>query len=394
MSTAESLLPALACVWAVLLWRTRREIRRAPRLPRSVVAAGEDTPLVSILLPARDEADRMLTACVRSLLAQDYPRFEIVAVDDRSTDETGDLLRRLAEGSRGRMTVLEGAEPPPGWVGKQHALAQAARRARGDWLLAVDADALYGPSLLADAVALARARNADALSLLARVGAGDFWVSITYPLGFWALLAAAPFGRVNRRGTRTALAWGGFLLLRRAVYEAVGGYAAVRAETSEDTKMAALLKRRGYAFHAALAVDRLYTPMYPTFGELWRGTMKNVYCGPVMTPVIAAFLATLGVLPTVWGLAAAFHGAWPAAAAGGLCWALFSLSLVPVYRLHRIAAWRAAFAPLGAAICTAQMLCTGWLVAVTGQGIEWRGRRLRTRPAPPLLPTARRRSPR
>lgn len=378
---------AVAVLWAGLACRVWVEAARAPHLPLAPPESGQDLPLVSLLLPARNEADRMLAACVRSLLAQDYPRCEIIAVDDRSTDGTGDLLRALAGECNGRMTVLSGVPPPDGWVGKQHALMQAARSARGEWLLAVDADALYEPTVVRDAVCRARALRLDALSLLPRVGAGDFWVSVMFPVGVWALLVAAPPRRVNRPGTMTGLAWGGFFLWHRAAFDAVGGYASVRGETSEDTKLAAYLKRRGFRLRVELAMDRLYTPMYPTFGDLWRGALKNVYCGPVATPLVATGLALLGVLPAAVVPIACLRHAWALALLGGASWLLSACALVPVYRMHRIAPWRAVFGPLGAALCVAQMFWATWLIAITGRGIEWRGRRLRVSPAAPGRPS-------
>lgn len=373
-------LGAVTALWAALLWFVWAEVAHAPSLPHAGGDDGGDAlPLVSLLLPARDEADRMLAPCVRSLLAQDYPHFEIIALDDRSTDGTGDALRALAAESGGRMRVLSGAPLPDGWVGKQHALMQAARCAGGEWLLAVDADALYEPTIVRDAVCRARALGLDALSALPRVGAGDFWASVTFPVGVWAILVSAPLRRVNRPDTATALAWGGFFLLRKDVYEAAGGYASVRTETSEDTKLAAHLKRQGFRLRVETALDRVYTPMYPTFGDLWRGTMKNVYCGPIATPVIALGLAALGVLPAVLALSVPLHRIWAPALLGAASWALSAIALLPVYRMHRIAPWRALFAPVGAALCVVLMLSTTWHVAVTGRGIEWRGRRLRAR---------------
>lgn len=338
-------------------------------------------PLTAVLLPARDEAGRLLEESVRSLLRQEYPRLEIIAIDDRSTDGTGEILRRLATGedAAGRMTVLTGTEPPPGWVGKQNALTQAAAQARGDWLLFVDADAVYDSRIVGEAVDRAEALGLDALSLLPRFDVGSFGVSITYPVGFAALLLAAPPSRVNRTGTRTALAWGGFFLIRRSVFEAIGGFREVCAETSEDTKLAALLKRDGYRLSVALCPDRLFTPMYPSLAALWRGTMKNVYAGPVATPLIALLLLAAGVLPAVVAAASVVTGLWTLALPGALCWGAQAAVLVPVYRLNRIGAWRAAFFPVGVAIAAAQMLAVTWRVAVTGQGITWRGRRLRSR---------------
>jgi len=379
---------ALAGLWTALGLRVRGVLHTAPRLGVAPPADGtppasDRLPLVSVLLPARDEANRLLAPCVRSLLAQTYPRLEIVAVDDRSGDATGDILRGLAQESAAKngpaMTVLSGTDPPPGWVGKQNALMQAAARATGDYLLCVDADALYAPSVIADAVACARAERVDALSLLPRVGVGDWGVSMTYPVGAWAMLLAAPLSRVNDARTRTALAWGGFFLFRRETFEAVGGFADVSGETSEDTKMAALLKRRGYRFHARFATDHLYTPMYPRFSDLWRGTMKNVYAGPVATPLIALAIALLAGIAPLVTLCAVARGSWMVALSAGVWWAAEACALLPVLRMVGAPPWQAPLAPFGALVASAQMLCATWRIAVTGQGVAWRGRSLRAR---------------
>lgn len=376
---------ACAALWLALLTRSYREMRRMPHLPLNDAPLPDSptAPLVSVLLPARNEADRLLADCVHSLFRQTYPRLEIIAVDDRSTDDTAALLQALAQTpeAAGRMTIVSGAELPEGWVGKQHALMQAAARARGEWIVTVDADALYEPSVIARAVARAQSLNVDALSLLPRFEAGDFLVSVVYPVGAWALLLTAPPARVNRPDTATALAWGGFFLLRRSVFQALGGYAEVRSETSEDTKMAALLKRRGFRLRVEFATDLLFTPMYPSFADLWRGTMKNVYAGPLATPLIAVFLLAAGVTPALTALAGVITGDGRLALPGALCWASHSLALIPIYRMNRIGAWRALFAPLGVAVAAAQMLFVTWRIAVTGQGISWRGRPLRKRPS-------------
>ncbi len=375
---------ALAGLWAALGVRVAYVLRHAPHLAPCAPSPSDELPLVSVLLPARDEADRLLAPCVRSLLAQTYPSLEVIAVDDRSSDNTASILRELARESAATngppLTVLFGSEPPPGWVGKQNALMQAAARARGDYLLCVDADALYAPGVVADAVTCALAENIDALSLLPRVGVGDWGVSMTYPLGAMAMLLAAPLSRVNNAETRTALAWGGFFLFRRPTFDAIGGFAGVSGETSEDTKMAALLKQRGYRFRVRFALDKLYTPMYPRFVDLWRGTMKNVYAGPVATPLIAVCIALFaGVAPllTLWAL---WRGAGAFAAGAGLWWGAEACALLPVLRMVGIPPWQATLAPLGALVAAAQMLCATWRIAVTGQGIAWRGRRLRARP--------------
>ena len=117
---------------------------------------GRDAPRVSVLVPARNEEHRVLLKCVRSILAQDYEDFEVVAVNDRSTDATGAMLRALAGDER--LRVVEGAETPAGWLGKPFALQQALDASRGSWILSTDADMIFHPAALRTALEYACAR--------------------------------------------------------------------------------------------------------------------------------------------------------------------------------------------------------------------------------------------
>ena len=133
-------------------------------------------PLVSIVLPARDEA-RNIRACVESLLAQDYPAFELIVVDDASSDATPRVLEEIARthARAGRMRVVRLDSLPPGWAGKPHALDAGATRARGEWLLFTDADTRHEPAALRTAVSQASAGGADLFSLLTAQELPDFW---------------------------------------------------------------------------------------------------------------------------------------------------------------------------------------------------------------------------
>ena len=133
--------------WAIALFHWRRQSATPPpRVPRIAPSQLDNPPLVSIIVPARNEGD-CIEHCVRSLLAQDYPRFEVLAVNDASQDDTGLILDRLAVTDR-RLTVIHSALLPPGWMGKAHAIMQGYRVARGDWLVFTDADTEHAPWLL------------------------------------------------------------------------------------------------------------------------------------------------------------------------------------------------------------------------------------------------------
>ena len=209
-----------------------------------------DAPLVSILVPARNEQHRVLEQCIHSILAQDYGRFEVIAVNDRSTDETGAILARLAKSDE-RLRVIEGEELPPGWLGKPYAMQQALNHARGEWILATDADMIFEAAALRTALDRALESNADALTLIPRFETGSFWERVVIPTWEWVFLMFRIFYRVDDQKTDRAAAIGGFFLIRRTVLDRVGGYEALKDEVMEDVRLADRIKRSG----ARLLID-------------------------------------------------------------------------------------------------------------------------------------------
>src|SRR5580692_1655827 len=146
---------------------------RLPWLSDSTPIASPDAPPVSIIFAARDEAEK-LPAAIQTLLAQDYPRFEVIAVNDRSSDETPVILHEL-EKSSCNLIVCDVANLPPGWLGKPHALVAGFEKSRGDWLVFTDADVHFAPDVLRRSVALALERGWDHLTLLTAVEMRGFW---------------------------------------------------------------------------------------------------------------------------------------------------------------------------------------------------------------------------
>src|SRR5437016_4481102 len=141
--------------------------RQKPLLPTNHLrATTSETPLVSVLVPARNEQHRVLSECIRSLLAQDYGRFEVIAVNDRSTDATGAILETLAKNDD-RLRVIEGEEPPAGWLGKPSAMQQAFNHARGEWILATDADMIFDKAAMCTAIDETRVKIGNAITLIA-----------------------------------------------------------------------------------------------------------------------------------------------------------------------------------------------------------------------------------
>lgn len=268
-------------------------------------------PPVSVLVPARNE-ERDIEAAVGSLIAQEYPDLEVIVVDDRSTDATAAILARLSESSP-RLRVIRGEEPPPGWLGKPHALWQAYRAASGELLLFVDADVRYGPRAVDDAVRFLESDRADLLALLPRLEARGFWENVLMPY----LLVSIFFGPgwlAERDRFRWIAAGGGAgNLVRRRAYESAGGHAAIRDSVIDDIRLALTLKRAGFRVRIARAEDAVAVRMYRGFREVWDGFTKNVayaFEGPlgVVLGLLTSAMTVAMIVPPVV-LAAALAGA-------------------------------------------------------------------------------------
>ena len=277
-----------------------------PRLSRTRIAGGP-FPKVSIVIPARNE-ERAVAAAVQSQLAQDYPDFEVIVVNDRSTDGTGAILATLARADP-RLRVVAGSEPPPGWIGKPHALWLGARAASGELLLFADADVRYHPASLREAVSFLDERDADFLGLLPRVEAKGFWENVLMPFLMGAFYGG-PGLFANRRWPRwLALGGGAGNLIRRSAYDAIGGHEALKASVIDDVALALATKGAGFRTCAARAEDRVSVRMYHGFREICAGFTKNIaYAFNGWLGVILIFLTSawfvLALAPPVFLLLA------------------------------------------------------------------------------------------
>ena len=361
-----------------------------PTLPPS------EGPLISVCVPARNE-ERNIRLCVESLLAQDYPNFEVIVLEDRSTDRTPEILRDLVMGSDGKppgrkeraplLQILHGTDLPKGWAGKPHALFQASTAARGEWLCFVDADTFLSPNTLSACYAKAIATKADMFTIMTSQILGSFWEKVVMPIVMTALSVGFSPRKVNDPSSRDAIANGQFILLKRSVYDAIGGHERVKDQIVEDKALAEQVKWNGYGLVVANGYAVARTRMYTSLPEMWEGWTKNIYLGLSDRPSLAilgvfgAFLALVAalILP-IWPVLGLFWylqgGGWLALtviAKSLLLWAMVIHARARVAIGMGLSPWYALTLPLGAAIFAAMMVTSTWKV-LSGKGVTWKGR--------------------
>ena len=242
-----------------------------------------ECPTVSVIVPARNE-EACLGACLRSLAAQAGVSFEIIVVDDGSSDRT----RQIAASFSG-VRVVDAEPLPEGWSGKNNAMAAGARAARGRWLLFSDADTVHLPGSLARSLMEAQQRGAELLSYSPEQEVHGVWEKAVMAVIFAELAATYRPAEVNDPGSRAAAANGQYLLISRQAYDAVGGYAAVAASLLEDVALARAVKASGRRIYFRYGGDAVRTRMYRNFGQLREGWTKNLallFSSPVRLAVL------------------------------------------------------------------------------------------------------------
>jgi len=252
---------------------------------------------VSVLVPARDE-EHTIGQCVRSLLAQDYPDFEVIVLDDDSEDRTAEVLSEIESG---RLRVLPGQPLPEGWTGKSWACSQLAEAAGGELLFFADADTVREPDTLCQSVAALESLRADFISAIPRNEVRTLGEQLTVPFIIWSVMAILPLAvayLLPRSGAFSA-AHGKFMLFRREAYEEVGGHSEVRAEAAEDLALCRLVRVAGLKWRLLDATECVSTRMYHGFKEALQGFSKN-YFALFDYSVLAASFVWCWILVITW----------------------------------------------------------------------------------------------
>jgi chlorobactene glucosyltransferase len=364
---------ASATLLAVMLLIAFYNLRTAQRLEHAPHAAR--TPLVSLLIPARNEAEN-LPQTLPLVSSLEYPELEILVLDDGSTDDTANLVRERAARDP-RLQLISGSALPPGWLGKNWACHQLARAARGEVLLFCDADVSPERAAVIRTIALMQHAAADVLTAIPRQRFGSWVESAVIPLiVHLPLLALLPLRQVSQSASPAlSMANGQWLAFTRNAYERSGGHAAVRSEVVEDVALGRRAKVAGLRLLPVIANRTLEVRMYRGAAAVVEGFGKNLYA------LLGARPHTFGVGLVVFVLCAVYP--W-AAALLGKTGALLPLALLIALRALAVRLFRHGWSsvllhPLGA-LLTLGIAARSALGACRG-GVLWKHRRVTPLPA-------------
>lgn len=334
----------------------------------------EALPALSMLIAAKDEESNV-ARCLRGLLRQEYPRLQVIVINDRSSDKTGAIIDEFSR-SDPRLTALHVTALPPGWFGKNHAMHVGVGQATGAYLCFSDADCTFNsPQLLRAALRFALRERVDFLSVLPRLEASTFWECVVQPVASAILLFWFPPARVNNPRSRAAYANGAFMLMSRAAYDRLGGHEPVKATLNEDMHLARRAKALGVSLRVIRGGDLFQVRMYTGLSQIWRGWTRIFYgcfgsLGGLLGSVALLSIMSLGPYISLAASPWLPGGAWIAAAATAAILAQQSI-LFPFYSLAGLTPWWALTYPIGAGISLAMTLNA--MRRLGGAGTNWRG---------------------
>ena len=391
----SGVLVLVALIWVSRHFAVARTKRcEKPLSSRSPIRLPAPPPKVSLLVAAKDEQDN-IEACVTSLLAQDYPDMEVIAINDRSRDRTPAILDSLQSRNGHAYTALHVSELRDGWFGKNNAMHEGVQQATGEWLCFTDADCRQiSDKTISVAVGFAVENNIDLLSVLPVLETKSFWERVLQPVCAAVMVMWFRPEKVNDPKSRSAYANGAFMLMTRELYDDIGGHERTKTEVNEDMHMARLTKQAGRRLHVILNDDLYRTRMYVNFKECWRGWSRIFYgCfGSFRRLLItASVLLISSILP--WLSLFAGVAGWLVADEVS-SWKLLTLMstvaiimqqtlLVRFYRLNRSNPWYTPTYFIGAVVAFAMLLNAmtklGGLATTTWRGTTYRGDRLAVR---------------
>ena len=363
----------IVLTWTAMIVSTLRNITRVPNLldPRYTRTLDPTPlPLISVIVPACNEEPN-IEATLRSLLAIESVPIEVIAIDDRSTDQTGLIMDRLAAEIRANLTVIHVTELPTGWLGKPHAMALAARQTVTPWLLFTDADVLFAPDSLLRALNFAQAENADHVVLFPTMILKSFGECMMIAIFHLFGTLASPPWRIPDPRSRDSIGIGAFNLIRANAYRAIGGFECLRMQVTEDIRLGVEVKRAGYRQRVAFGRGLIRLRWAEGTLHFVRNVTKNFFA---VFRFRALRALGLSIVVSVFCLAPFVAVAGPSAFR--IPAALFLAMLFFLYRvLHRYSGVPTAYFltfPLATTLLIYAEL-RSMLVTLLNRGIRWRG---------------------
>jgi len=338
-------------------------------------------PKVSIILPARNE-ERFIEKCINSLLIQDYQNYEIVAIDDRSEDNTGEIIKKIAKNNSKLIYVL--AEPKPaGWTGKNWACIEGFRKSSGDLLLFTDADTSHTTKIISLAVDHLLSEELDALTVVPKLLCLDWWTKITLPVLSTFLHTRFSALRVNDPSKKTGYFFGSFFIIKRKTYESVGTHEGVKSDIVEDGALGKKVKEQGFKLKMVMgqhlveavwardwttlwhALKRLMIPLFIQSNSVAIGIFFAVLF--LLLVPFPVFVYSMFFIDISWSFTVLFWISLPAIG-------LFYLAIIlDAKKGLSLGIRHAIFGPLGSTIIVAGF-ATGILHARRNNALTWRGR--------------------
>jgi cellulose synthase/poly-beta-1,6-N-acetylglucosamine synthase-like glycosyltransferase len=363
---------ALACAaafWVVQSIRASIGMSRVPRLERIAPCAPDHAPRISVIFAGRDEAEK-LPAALATMLALDYPNYEVIAVDDRSTDATPQILDDLARRDS-RLRVLHITSLPPGWLGKTHALNAGYQLATGSVFVFTDADVHFAPDVLSRAITLLEDQRLDHISLLANAQMVGFWETVAMTFFFLGFSIWVEAWRISDHRSSAYAGIGAFQMIRRGTYESVGGHRRLALQVVEDMQLGKIVKRGGFRSQVALAVHHVSVRWHAGIGNLIRGTTKSFFAA-------ASFRLSLACTQ-LFGILLVMVLPWVALAgllfarSFGLDFVLAVIGVAFPLGLHAIFAYGAGKSPLYGFTHPIGALIFAWMLTRSTTITLWRG---------------------
>ena len=355
-------------------WRVLDALLHVPRVPDLLGAefdrVPQAMPTITVIVPARDEvAD--IGATLRSLLKQDYPHVQIIAVNDRSNDETGPVMEKIARGHEDVLRIIHVTELPEGWLGKTHAMALAARQATSDWLLFTDGDVVFAPDALRRTLVHAQETGAEHMVTMPTMTVTRWDEGMV--IGFFQIIsiwAARPWRVNSPKNTRDCVGIGAFNMIRRDVYNKIGGFEALRMEILEDVRLARIVHSGGYVQRVAFGRDLVRVHWAVGALGIVRVLTKNMFSAFRFKPMYLLGACTWMALFCIWPAVELLYA--PTRLGGAVTLAAIVSGYAVFSKRTGLSAWYSLLFPSAAIIFIYTMLRSMRRTMKAG-GVMWRG---------------------